>query len=171
MSTECQLPQWMVQIKGEKSVGVRWPLEMEALKVKGLFRQKEPSLGIIQKRKKKQSSKTLFDGHMYCKFCFVWLHLGAVLLLHPEKRKTESRVSPLYSAERTRLVSQDAAALAFAIAMTFCIILISFLHFPHSQQDGKPTQFTKYVIIQGDTFQHSKMQMNLINLEKIKKES
>ena len=47
----------MVQIKGEKLVGVGWPLETEALKVKRLFRQKEPSLGIIQKRKKNRAQR------------------------------------------------------------------------------------------------------------------
>ena len=64
----------------KKMVGVGQPLDMEVLKVKGLFRQREPSLWITEERGKKNRAQVhcLFYGHMYCKFCFVLLYLGAV---------------------------------------------------------------------------------------------
>lgn len=39
----------------KKTVGVGQPLDMEALKVKGLFRQREPSLRITEERQKKKT--------------------------------------------------------------------------------------------------------------------
>lgn len=90
----------------KKTVGVGQPLDMEALKVKGLFRQREPSLWITEERerKKKQGSSTLSILWTYVLqilFCFAIPRSSLLtkLPLHSGKRKTENRMSPPFKNE------------------------------------------------------------------------
>ena len=108
--------------RGSKLVGVGWPLDIEALKVKGLFRQKETLLWIIQKRK-----------NIGLKYTIWWTHVLQILfcLLIPRSsfaiapRKEEGRKQNVSSLkECTHLVSQDGATPAFAITMTFLYNII-----------------------------------------------